>query len=49
MLVLVADAAVDEDAVVIEFCDAALADAAVLGTGRLDEVARAAFLSGVED
>ena len=44
-----ADAVVDEDAVVVKLADAALADAAVLGAGRLEEPAGAALGAGVED
>ena len=42
MVVPVADARVDEDAVVVGAGDAALADVAVLGARRLDDVAGAA-------
>lgn len=49
MLVAVADAAVDEDAVVVELGDAALADAAVLGTRRFQETAGPAVLAREED
>ena len=48
VLVAVADAAVDEDTVVVELCDAAAADGAVLGAGGLGEAAGAADLAGVE-
>lgn len=49
MLVPVPDAVVNEDAVVVEPGDAALADGAVLGPRRLQQVAGPAFLARVED
>lgn len=49
MVVLVADAEVDEDAVVVGLGDAALADAAVLGAGGLEQLARLAVPARVEE
>lgn len=48
-MVAVANAEVDEDAVVVGLGDAALAEAAVLGARRLEELARLAVATRVED
>ena len=49
MVVASADAVVDEDAVVVSFGDAAFADGAVLGAGRLEEAAGRAVRAWVEE
>ena len=49
MLVVVAHAVVDEDAVVVEFGNASLADATVFGACRFEEAAGVAALARVED
>jgi hypothetical protein len=49
MLIPVADARVDKDAVVVSFGNATLADAAVLGSGGLEDATRPTFLSGTEE
>lgn len=49
ILVVVADAIVDEYAMVVELRYAALAYATVLGTSRLQQAASMALLTGMED
>jgi len=48
-VVAVADALVDEDAVVVVAADALFADVAVLGARGLEEAAGAAFVARLED
>ena len=48
-MVIVANAIVDEDAVVVEFGDAAFTDAAVLGASGFEVVACFAVLAGMEN
>lgn len=49
MLVFVAYAVVDEDAVMVDFRDAMFADATVLRAGRFEEFACVAGLTWMED
>lgn len=49
MVVAVSDALVDEDAVVVQPADAALADVAMLGARGLEKPACAALLAGLVD
>lgn len=49
MLIPIPDARIDKDAVVIGLCYAALTNAAMLGTCRLDELAGTAYATGGEE